>query len=155
LRAEQTHTSVLYGDRFVLKFLRLIDEGVNPELELGRFLAERTEFRNVPPVAGYLEFRPRRGQPMTLGVLQGYVAHQGDGWKSAVNGGGGFAGGARAGPAGPGGVGGGVSRRERAGQAPPPLAQELMGPELEAFRLLGQRTAEFHRALASATDDPD
>src|SRR5947199_2289952 len=37
----------------------------------------------------------------------------------------------------------------------PSLAQELIGPTLEVARLLGQRTAEMHLALASRPDDPD
>ena len=39
-KAEQTNSSVIYGDRLMLKFFRKIEPGVNPELEIGRFLME-------------------------------------------------------------------------------------------------------------------
>src|SRR5262249_40865768 len=75
LKTEQSNTSVQYGDRLVLKVFRYLEEGVNPELEVGRFLAEKTSFRNVPPLAGAFEFHrdERSGEPVTLGVLHGFI----------------------------------------------------------------------------------
>jgi maltose alpha-D-glucosyltransferase/alpha-amylase len=57
LRAEQTNSSVNLGDRLLLKFFRKAEAGMNPDLEIGRFLTEQTEFRRIPLLAGGLELR--------------------------------------------------------------------------------------------------
>jgi maltose alpha-D-glucosyltransferase / alpha-amylase len=80
LRGEQTNTSVSYGDRFMLKLFRRIEEGLNPDLEVGRYLTERAQFANIPPVAGSIEYRRGRAEPMTVAMLQGYVPNEGDAW---------------------------------------------------------------------------
>lgn len=81
MKVEQSNSSVVYGDRFMLKLFRRLDEGVNPDLEIMRYLTEHTSFRNVPELAGYLELKPRRGDPLTLGLLQTYVQNEGDAWR--------------------------------------------------------------------------
>jgi len=65
LRQEQRNTSVVFGDQFILKVYRRIEDGVNPEVEVGRFLAEKTAFRRTPRLAGWLEYRRGWGEPMT------------------------------------------------------------------------------------------
>ncbi len=57
MNAEQSNSSVVYEKRLVLKIFRRLEEGLNPDLEIGSFLTGRTSFRNVPPLAGYLEYR--------------------------------------------------------------------------------------------------
>jgi len=155
LKAEQSNTSVIYGDRFILKLFRRLDEGVNPELEIGRLLTEKTTLTHVPPLAGFIEYRRGRQEPLTLAILQGLVPKEGDAWQYtldeleryfervltdrpeaeevAV-------------PA--------RSLLDLAEEAPPRLATDLIGPYLESARLLGERTADLHVALASALDDP-
>ena len=59
LKAEQSNTSVRFGDRLILKLFRKLEAGVNPDLEIGRFLTEQTDFRHIPRVAGALEIRGR------------------------------------------------------------------------------------------------
>ncbi|HXV76642.1 MAG TPA: maltose alpha-D-glucosyltransferase, partial [Candidatus Polarisedimenticolaceae bacterium] len=51
LSAEQSNTSVIVDDAFILKLFRRVEPGPSPELELGRFLTERTGFRNLAAVA--------------------------------------------------------------------------------------------------------
>jgi maltose alpha-D-glucosyltransferase/alpha-amylase len=155
LHGEQRHTSLAFGDRFVFKLFRRIEEGTHPEVEVETFLAEKTEFRNAARVAGALEYRRGWGEPMTLGILHEYVPHQGDGWhyfRDALDL---YFERAKA-------------RPERGDELPlshrpsaalaaepaPALAEEMIGPALEAARVLGQRTGELHRALASRPDDP-
>jgi predicted trehalose synthase len=70
VRAEQSNTSVIYGSHLILKFFRRIQEGVNPDLEIGKFLTEKTTFSNVPPLAGWLEYHTRDGKQMAQGILQ-------------------------------------------------------------------------------------
>ena len=80
LAAEQSNTSVVYGDRLILKLFRRVADGVNPDLELGRFLTERTSFPHIARVAGALEYRSDTGEPTTVGILHGFVPNRGDAW---------------------------------------------------------------------------
>jgi maltose alpha-D-glucosyltransferase / alpha-amylase len=155
LKAEQSNTSVIYGDRLILKVFRRPEEGVNPDLEIGAFLTERTGFAHVPPVAGALEYRRRKGEPMTLAILQGFVPNQGDCWQFTLDALGRYF--ERV-----------LSRRAEipvpqvpAGSAldlanapAPPLVAEMIGTYLPFVELLGRRTAELHVALASEREDP-
>jgi maltose alpha-D-glucosyltransferase/alpha-amylase len=156
MKAEQTNTSIAYGDRFVLKMLRRVEEGVNLDLEIGRFLTERTSFAHNAPVAGYLEYRRNRQEPVTLGILHGFVANQGDAWNYTLDALGHYFETALA------------QRAEIIPELLPPKpllamtreeipapAKEIIGLYLESARLLGQRTGELHLALASRWADPD
>jgi trehalose synthase-fused probable maltokinase len=78
---EQSNTSLVVGDAFVLKYFRKLAEGLNPEAEVTRFLTERTGFRNTPRLAGHLEYRDGRGQTTTLAVVQELVPGAVDGWQ--------------------------------------------------------------------------
>jgi len=151
-QGEQGHTSVRFSDRFVLKLFRRLEEGINPDLEVGRFLAERTTFQHAAPVAGWLEVRNGR-EALTLGVLHGYVANEGDAWTYTLDILGRYFERMRT-------MGGSADPpRERlvelAGREVPAAARERIGIYLQSARLLGQRTAEMHIALASRPDEPD
>ena len=135
LRGEQSNTSIVYGDRLVLKVLRRLTPGVNPDLETTRFLTERTTFRAVPLLCGTIEWIEAGAEPTTVGVLKRFVANQGDAWswvgthlthvREAI---------------GPGGA--------------EPRVREAAAPMLVALGRLGALTAELHAALASVPDDP-
>jgi len=81
--SEQSNSSVVLGETLILKVFRRLEPGVNPELEVLRFLGERG-FRNVPALAGWYEYS---GGPLTatLGVLQEFVAGAADGWELALD----------------------------------------------------------------------
>src|SRR5260370_13937267 len=83
--AEQSNNSVIFGERLMLKVFRRLEEGVNPELEVGRFLTEKTTFPQIAPVAGSLEYRRGQGEPLTIAILQVYVPNQGDAWQYTLN----------------------------------------------------------------------
>ncbi|GAB4389934.1 MAG: maltose alpha-D-glucosyltransferase [Thermodesulfovibrionales bacterium] len=157
LKAEQSNTSVLYGNAFFLKIYRRVYEGVNPDAELTRFITTRTDFRNIPPYAGAIEYRKHGSEPRVIALLQGYVASEGDAWRHML---------------------GAVDRyfervmvhKAQAGAIPelpqslvgqdfssiPPLMEELMGGHFtEMAGLLGRRTGELHLALASSRGDPN
>ena len=72
LKGEQSNTSVVYGDQLILKFFRKVEEGINPDLEIGRFLTEK-KTEHFVPVAGALEYHHQEGQAVTLGILHGFV----------------------------------------------------------------------------------
>jgi maltose alpha-D-glucosyltransferase/alpha-amylase len=154
MKVEQSNTSVVYGDRLILKLFRRLEEGPNPDLEIGQFLTEKTPLEHISQVAGSLGYKRRRSKPMSLAILQSFVANEGDAWQYTLD---------------------SLERYLQNAlvhptvqvppiplkhilslpEEPPPLAKETIGPYLNSARLLGQRTAELHVALASGLDDPD
>jgi maltokinase len=76
--AEQSNTSVVFDDELILKVFRRLEPGINPELEMLRFLTEHG-FPNIAPLGGYYTYS---GGPLgaTLGILQQFVADGRDGW---------------------------------------------------------------------------
>ena len=80
LRGEQTNTSVVFGERLIMKLFRRLEEGINPDLEMSRFLTERG-FASVAPVAGALLYRWGRDKMATLAMLQAFVPNQGSAWE--------------------------------------------------------------------------
>lgn len=155
LKVEQSNTSIVFGDWLIFKLLRRVEEGMNLDLEIGLFLTEKSSFVHNPPVAGALEYHPSHGHPITLGILHGFVPNQGDAWKYTLDVLGNFFEMA-------------LATQEKLGpeHVPPKplvelsklevphLALEMIGPYLESARLLGERTAEMHVALASNATDP-
>ena len=152
LKAEQTNSSIAYGHDLILKLFRRIEPGISPDLEISRFLTERAGFTHTPKLAGWLEYRVGRGEPLTMGVMHSFVQNHGDAWE--------------------------YTRRElnryfeRAATrtqlvAPPgkPLVEllaekspdragaDMVGVYLDVARLLGNRTAELHLALSSDEED--
>ncbi|MGC9498150.1 maltokinase N-terminal cap-like domain-containing protein [Streptomyces sp. WG7] len=82
MTAEQSNSSVVYGDTFILKVLRRIVPGVNPDLELPLALA-REGCPRVPAPTGWM-VADLAGRPWVLGVLQPYVQGATDGWELAL-----------------------------------------------------------------------
>jgi maltose alpha-D-glucosyltransferase / alpha-amylase len=155
LRVDQENTSVAYGEQFILKLFRRIEGGTNPELELGHYLTERASFPHIPPVAGALEYRGEAGERMTLAILHGFVPNQGDAWHYTLDALGRYFEWALAHPDVKAPPVPTESLLVLSEQDPPPLAQETIGGYLASARLLGQRTAELHLALAQETEDPN
>jgi maltose alpha-D-glucosyltransferase/alpha-amylase len=152
LRVEQSNSSVAFGERLILKLFRRVAQGVNPELEIGRFLTERTDFAHIAPVLGALEYRPTRGEARTLGILQGFVPNQGDAWSYVLDQVEQFFERALEAQAAAPEVG--APLLDLVAADPSPVALELLGGQLEMARTLGLRTAELHLALASDPEDP-
>ena len=149
--AEQSNNSVIFGERLMLKVFRRLEEGVNPELEVGRFLTEKTTFSQIAPLAGSLEYRRAKGEPVTIAILQAYVPNQGDAWKYTLNTLAHFFNspdlvGIQP-PAMP------RSLLEASKQELPEIATKTIGGYLDSARLLGRRTAELHAALSSDPTD--
>jgi len=144
--AEQSNTSVIYGSHLILKFFRRMQEGINPDLEIGKFLTEQTSFAGVPPLAGSLEYRTADGKLMVQGILQQFVPNEGDAWRYTLRSLSQFYDevAKHADDAGPRG----------SGEEVPSFARAAVNPYLDAAALLGQRTAEMHLALASEPGDP-
>jgi len=154
LDAAQMHSSIVYADRFVLKMFRRLDDGVSPDLEIGRFLTTRTSFAHAAPVLGAVEYRRADHDPLTVGVASAFVPNVGHAWAYTVDAIDHFfehvltSGQEIAPPAPhPGGV---VTDGP---MTPPPVIADAAGAYLDAARLLGRRTAELHLALGSRSDD--
>ena len=80
---EQSNSSVVFGDALVLKVFRRVEPGINPELELLRFLSSRG-FPHIAPLAGWYEYEGRLIDA-TLGILQEFLADGRDGWELALD----------------------------------------------------------------------
>ncbi|WP_084338835.1 maltokinase N-terminal cap-like domain-containing protein [Actinomadura oligospora] len=83
LGAEQSNTSVVIGERHVLKVFRRLSPGVNPDLELQRVL-DRAGSRHVPRLLGAVEGRDEE-PPLTFAIMQEYAAAATDGWTLALD----------------------------------------------------------------------
>ena len=80
---EQSNSSIVFGEALILKAFRRVEPGVNPELDLLRFLSAR-EFPHIAPIAGWFQYEGRL-MDATLGVLQEYLAGAQDGWELALD----------------------------------------------------------------------
>jgi maltose alpha-D-glucosyltransferase/alpha-amylase len=143
---------VLWGEPFFLKLSRRFDEGTSTDLEVGRFLVERSAGPSVAPLSGFVEYRPDRGEPTTLAVFRRFTANEGDAFSRAVE-----------------EVGLTflrvlTQRRDEvplaapdrsllalSAEEPPAAVRELCSTWLDHADLLGQRTAELHLGLAGDT----
>ncbi|MGD0794842.1 MAG: maltose alpha-D-glucosyltransferase [Dehalococcoidales bacterium] len=153
MEAEQTNTSVTYGDKFILKLFRKLEEGINPDVEIGRFLTGNTSFTNISRVAGSLEYRGANGQVMSLAVLQDFVPSHGDAWQYTLDSLEQYFRAALSHPPLKSSPGPRKHPLDLPGE-PPALAKETIGSYLASARLLGRRTAELHIALAGDAKNP-
>ena len=76
---EQTNTSVPFGDAYILKIVRKLDEGRSAELEMGEFLT-RNGYASAPRVLGAIEIERPGSDPATVGILHQFLANRGDAW---------------------------------------------------------------------------
>jgi maltose alpha-D-glucosyltransferase/alpha-amylase len=154
MRREQSNSAVMFGDKAMLKLFRKVEPGVNPDLEIGRNLTT-LGFKSSPRIIGALEYGKPREERSTLAVLYEFVENEGDAWGYTVD------------------MVGDYFDRVLSDSAltvePPPVTaadllymSTLPTPDdaivtigsafLDMARLLGQRTAEMHAALASIED---
>ena len=139
---EQSNSSVFFDEYGMLKLYRRLEPGPHPEIEMSRFLVERTGFANTPPPLATIELAldgETGPQTMALGVLFGFVRNQGDGWTQALN---------------------YLTRHlDDSLISTDQRSSELPDPDhffLTLARQIGIRTAEMHRALAEhAGNDAD
>jgi len=157
LKAEQSNTSIVYEDRYYLKLIRNLKEGLHPDREIVQALTEKVRFPSIPPFGGAIEYRRPGAEPATVALVQGYVHCQGDSWSYTLDTIGRY-------------FEQVLSRIKETGEKPPawpsflnmevvslpPLFAELIeGHYLEMVTLLGRRTGEMHLALFSLPGEPD
>jgi len=83
VNAEQSNSSIVFDDQLILKVFRRLEAGINPELELLRFLTDH-DFENIAQLAGWYAYAGRQ-MDATLGILQAYIAGGEDGWERALD----------------------------------------------------------------------
>lgn len=138
ITAEQSNTSVILGERLILKLIRRLEPGLNPDYEIGRHLTGVVRFPGVPALAGALLWREPDTEPVVMAIVQAFV---------------------------PGAVG---LRERLVGEistslhhlarqdAAPPFGDSLRATAAAAAgqaHALGRRTAALHLALADARGD--
>jgi maltose alpha-D-glucosyltransferase/alpha-amylase len=155
LKAEQSNTSIRFGESYFLKIYRKLDRGTNPEVELLGFLTSKTRFRHAPGYAGSIEFRSGSAEPTSVAIMQSFVRADGEAWGYFRDAAGHY-------------FDHLLEQRPEeelehalpslleAGpdRIPEPLSRRVGDKPLRLAALLGQRTAELHRALGSRRDVP-
>jgi maltose alpha-D-glucosyltransferase/alpha-amylase len=143
---EQSNTSILYDEHAILKLFRRLPSGINPDVEISRFLTDVAHFDHIPAYLGDLH---RASDDTTIAFLQTFAPNEGDGWAWTLD---------------------ELSRfYESVANCPPPhhiplptLAHPAIPTDelrehaaiyIDAARLLGQRTAQLHLALATPSDN--
>jgi maltose alpha-D-glucosyltransferase/alpha-amylase len=132
---EQSNTTALVGSDFVVKLFRRLEPGENPELEIGRFLAETAPFANVPRLLGTVELVDREARS-AVAVVHRFIENQGDAW-SVTN-----------------------AHLDRYVEEQRLLTMEAaqgsdeLYANLRRMHQIGRRLAELHIALASRDDVP-
>jgi maltose alpha-D-glucosyltransferase/alpha-amylase len=139
LGADQSNASIAYGDAWFLKILRKFERGPHPDAEITRYLAGEAHLRDATPYGGSLLLTDPSGEA-TIGILVGFTKNQGDGWTYTLD---------------------ALARYfdrvlEGRRELDETSATDFIGAVFpERARQLGIRTAELHRALASAADRPE
>jgi maltose alpha-D-glucosyltransferase/alpha-amylase len=141
LGVEQSNVSLAFGDKGLLKIYRRLRAGKQPDIEIARFLTEKTDFQNTPAFLGEATLTADGSdEPATIAACFAFVPNQGDGWKGIVD----------------------ALTRELQDRSFEESAEAQAGPDdgtfpypLDLAGTFGRRTAELHIALAAQTDDPD
>jgi maltose alpha-D-glucosyltransferase/alpha-amylase len=130
---EQSNSSVIVDNKYVVKVLRRVAAGIHPEFEMGRYLADVAHFQNSPALLGTVELV--EGETHTaLCTVHAFIENQGDAW---------------------GITGASLDRlidEQRLVPDEPATETSEMTSMLQRMRQIGRRTAELHRALASHPD---
>jgi maltose alpha-D-glucosyltransferase/alpha-amylase len=135
---EQSNVGVYFGMRAYLKGYMRLQSGINPEVEIGRFLTDESPYPNIASVLGAMEYVGRDGSSTALAIAQRFVRNQGSLWAYALE----------------------YLDRHMGGtlvpaETQPPIAS---GDPHALFTTqankLGMRVGELHRAFAARTGDP-
>lgn len=139
--AEQSNTSVIYDHQAILKCFRRVVAGLNPDVEVSRFLTTRAGFEHTPAMLGSIDYMTADGTAHSLGLLQAFVANEGDAWEHSLK------------------LLSEFLRQARQIDAPDTdriaTTRRLASRLLDEIRQLGVLTGELHLALTGDPSDPD
>jgi maltose alpha-D-glucosyltransferase/alpha-amylase len=127
LGGEQSNSSVRVGGQLIFKALRRLEPGPHPEVEAGRHF-ELVGFDRAPRLAGVFEYTPRGGAPITVALAHEFVWNQSDGWTYTLS-----------------EIGRFLDNVESMHEGE---EDQFWPTYTETARVLAQRTAEMHLALA-------
>jgi maltose alpha-D-glucosyltransferase / alpha-amylase len=153
--AEQSNTSVRFGDRIIMKLFRRVEPGPNPDCEITQYLSEERGNTHVPVFVGSIDFQPPAGEGLSLGILQNLVENQGDGWSWMLEELGRYYEGCAT-RAYPDSLRGLLDRPLLGWFDDPAAAEavEALGLSYKSAVMLSRRTAEMHLDLAAETGNP-
>lgn len=118
--AEQSNSAVIYGDALLVKVFRKLRPGINPDIEISRFLTELGAFSHFPALLADLMYRAPTGDRFAVAMMLPFVPNRGDAWEYL---------------------------QARLGEMLRGESVEL--DTIAPLRLLGRRTGQLHTALAS------
>jgi maltose alpha-D-glucosyltransferase/alpha-amylase len=130
---QSSNSVAVLGERLFIKAYRCLQKGVNPEVEVGRYLTDVARFEHCVPVAGSVQYVGADGVPVTLAIVQKYVTNQGDGWVWAVE---------------------YLERFLEQGRLAVEDPASAHTAFLDLIGTLGSRVGEMHRAFMLTTGDP-
>ncbi|HEY1541654.1 MAG TPA: maltose alpha-D-glucosyltransferase, partial [Xanthobacteraceae bacterium] len=76
---EQSNSTALVGEKLVVKLFRRLTPGINPEIEVGRFLTDVAGFANSPALLGTVEL-VEGDERSSLAVVHEFIGNQGEAW---------------------------------------------------------------------------
>jgi maltose alpha-D-glucosyltransferase/alpha-amylase len=132
---EQSNSSVIVDNKYVVKILRRVTAGIHPDIEVGRFLADVAHFQNAPQLLGSVELI-EGDNCSALAVVHAFVENQGDAW---------------------GVIAAALDRlveQHRLLTSETTLESLENASMLQRIRQIGRRTAEMHVAFACRDDVP-
>lgn len=137
VETEQSNSTALVDHEYVVKLYRKLESGINPELEVGRFLTEVAGFANTPALLGSVEL-VEGDNKSAIAVVHAFVENQGDAWTvtSAY-------------------LDRFVDEQRLLAASPHPGESEEQAPYLRYMAQTGRRVAEMHLALAGHDELPD
>jgi maltose alpha-D-glucosyltransferase/alpha-amylase len=143
LSGEQTNSNALIGDQYLLKLFRRLEPGENPDIEIGRRLAERAAEARVPQLLAWAQYECEGASPISVAMVQQQLPSRGSAWERALDEVQAYCERAL------------VAQRARAdrGQPPSPQVDDTIGAYNASLELLGRRTADLHRAMAKLEGD--
>jgi trehalose synthase-fused probable maltokinase len=139
-RFASTHSNsaVALGGRYLLKVFRRLEKGLNPDIEIGRFLARQTRRVRVPALVGSIEHVGPDEEPCALVLTQELVRSRTNAWEHALHELGDF-----------------FAQLDAAGAPSVAAAAAVTCAASAGLDTLGRRSAELHRALAADATHPD
>ena len=135
---EQSNSTALVDNDYVVKMYRKLEVGINPEIEMGRFLTEVAGFANTPALLGSVELVEADNRTSAIGIVHAFVANQGDAWTVTAAYLDRF-----------------VDEQRLLAATEHPGEREEQIPYLRYMSQTGRRVAEMHVALASNKDIPE
>ena len=123
--AEQSNTSLIFGDRAIMKLYRRLEPGEHPDAEIAHFLTTRAHFPHTPELLATARFESPNGSEIAA-ILQRFLPGSRDAWRVALDRG----------------------REAFSVEAPTGI------PFVVEAETLGAVTRDMHLALASDESDP-